>query len=191
MEFREGVRCVADEVMPFTPGNPAATDPLTRRPEDAPGIPDHPGATERMVSPGSRGRLVLRVAGTSSLIGRNSPDRDVRNVEAGAAVPFLVAIRVNGTGFIQSGQIGGTPTGIDIDPVPVSPGLPCTTRFSRVRIADPGAAAGATAGAGIAAAGAISSGVPVPTPATTVPVPAPGLPMGGLVVLASLRRRRG
>jgi len=116
---------------------------------------------------GNGGLLILRFT-DNSLTTSGNPDHDLWIFEVGPQVENMrVSISVDGTSFINIGDVSGQPTGIDIDTYISPGGVELWERYSYVRLVDlpPNTSFSPYAGADITAVGAISSAPPIPIPA--------------------------
>ncbi len=179
IEFPQGMLSFADRVDYYNPS--IMTDPTNgldspdirwRNPADALGAPNYTPPTTNIhnvgqfVSLGNGGELVLRFV-DNRLTGNGNAGDDLYIFEVGPVVESTnVWISQNGQGWMFVGTIQGSTRGIDIDPYLVTAGLPYTTQFAVVMLADVYSDSfgyGFVSGADIDAVGAISS---VPEPAT-------------------------
>lgn len=160
--FPQGNISFADEVVSYTPGSPAPTNPHQGT-DKALGLPDYNGrsscssqASCSFVSLGSGGTLVVRFT-DNVLTGSGNGDIDLWVFEVGPQVEdMFVEISSDGRSWHSVGAIGGGKSGVDIDAF----GFGSDSAFRYVRLRDDpakGGQSGATVGADIDAIGAIST----------------------------------
>jgi len=189
IEFEDGAAAFADELVSFTPGDPAATRPLTQNGNNALGTPDTGtvGGDATFTTLGRGGELVIKFTDNALIASGDNTD-DLYIFEIGADVEdTFVWISTDGMDFVSVGKVTGGTRGIDIDGFLTDANIPLTTKFTYVKVMDDpneGQRSGRYVGADIDAIGAISS-----TEAPEIPVPAAAFLFAPLA-LAALRRRK-
>jgi hypothetical protein len=161
IEFPDGPSSFADAVVSYSPGSDVGGN--FADPTSALGIPDY-GSSTGATSLGDGGELVLQFT-DNSLIASGDINQDLWIFEIGSATEsFNVAISTDNSNWIDLGDVGGQPTGIDIDSIA---GVTAGVFYSYVRLKDiaPNQSNFPFGEADIDAVGAISSAPPVPVPA--------------------------
>ena len=170
IEFPEGPRSFADEVVSYEPGHSGGaipTDPDFIDPSSALGPPDYVRGSSNSVSLGAGGRIVLKFT-NNKLTGSDDDTPDLHIFEIGPDVEdTFVGISKDGIAWHEIGKVSGATSSIDID----SLGFSSSDKFEFVRLTDDpeeGEKTGDTVGADIDAVGAIATSPVQHTPRLTV-----------------------
>ena len=166
IEFPEGIRSFADEVVSYEPafsGGAVPTDPDFMDPMAAIGAPDFEKDPSGSVSLGSGGRITLRFT-NNLLTGSDDDTPDLHIFEIGPDVEdTFVEISRDGIEWHDVGKVFGGKSSVDIDAF----GFTTSDTFAFVRLRDDpleGGRTGATVGADIDAVGAIATSAVQDTP---------------------------
>lgn len=128
VDFPAGDVSFVDEIISYTPGPDVAINSIYDVPENLIGAPDGAG-----VSIGDGGEIVMRFI-DNVLFADGTAQEDIWIFEIGPAVEwFFIDISVNGSSWIEIGNVRGQPSGIDIDAVA---GINLDDEFSWVRLRD-------------------------------------------------------
>jgi len=163
IEFPDGEKSFADEIVSFTVGS-FASSPYTTS-DKALGVPNPDGdVSNYCVSLGNNGILILKFSNNSLTTSGNS-DLDLWIFEGGPAVEKMqVFISTDNLRWISVGSVSGSTSGVDIDAF-IGNGVVLGGRYSYVKLIDDeidNYQEGPFAGADVDAVGAISSDIPVP-----------------------------
>jgi len=168
----------ADEIVDYTPGNGWTAGDAQNDPTAILGAPDwvsNPWDGQG-VSLGGQGSITVKFT-DNALTGSGTDADDLWIFEIGKAVEAAsIAISQTGSDWLNVGAIGGSTSGVDIDPFLVDAGYDITDQFFFVKITDiegHGAKNSGKWGADIDAVAAIST-----QPSTSTDVPEPAMMLG-------------